>query len=143
MYVPFFQAQDICVCNFFDYSYIGVSKEVSKDWNNCFIAFIPFLCGLTLELSHHLRSICELESSSKLLFQQSIDDVKQVCSFMPLYVSSFLHVKCAHVPSRLCWNWMLTSKLRNPKCSSLSADFIQSSRRSKLTIVSNIGLGCF
>ena len=62
---------------------------------------------------------------------------------MPWYVTSVLHVKCAHVPSRLCWNWMLTSKLRNPKCSSLSADFIQSSRRSKLIIVCNIGWGCF
>ena len=38
-----------------------------------------FLCGLTLELSQQLRSICELESSSKLLFQQSVEDVQQVC----------------------------------------------------------------
>ena len=97
------------MCNVFD-AYVGVSKEVRKDWNNHFIAFIPFLCGLTLELSHHLSSICVLESSSKLLFQQSMDDVKQVRSFMPLHVSSFLHIKSAHVPSRLYWKWTRTSK---------------------------------
>ena len=98
------------------YVYVGVNKEVGKDWNNRFIAFIPFLCGLTLELSHHLSSISELESSSKLLFQQNMADVKQVHSFMPLHVSSFLHIKSAHVPSRFCWKWALTSKLRRPKC---------------------------
>ena len=80
------------MCDFFDYACVGVSKEVGKDWNNRFIAFIPFLCGLTLELSHHLSSICALESSSELLFQQSMDDVKQVRSFMPLHVSFFLHL---------------------------------------------------
>ena len=120
------------VCNFFDYAYVHVrvSKEVGKDWNNCFIAVIPFLCGLTLELSHHLCSICVLESSSKLLFQQNMDDVKQVRSFMPYYVSSFLHIKPAHFPYR-------------PKYQTLSRDFILSSRRSKLAIVSKFLLGCF
>ena len=40
-----------------------VSKDVRKDWNNHFIAFIPFLCGLTLELSHHLSGITHGKSS--------------------------------------------------------------------------------
>ena len=39
---------------------MSVSKDVGKDWNNHFIAFIPFLCGLILEFSHHLSSICSL-----------------------------------------------------------------------------------
>ena len=94
-------------------------------------------------LPQQLRSICELESSSKLLFQQSVEDVKQVCLCTPLHVCTFLCVKCACVPCRLCWHWMWTSKQRNQKCSNLSPDFIQSSRRSKLTIVCNFGLRCF
>ena len=48
------------VCKYFDYAYVGVRKDIGKDWNNHFIAFTPFLCGLTLELSHHLPSICAL-----------------------------------------------------------------------------------
>ena len=80
------------VCEYFEYCYIGVNKEAGKDWNNRFISFIPFLCGLTLELSQQLRSVCELESSAKLLFQQSVDDVQKVCSCMPLHVSAFLLV---------------------------------------------------
>ena len=131
------------VCEYFDYSYIGVNKEVSKDWNNRFISFIPFLCGLTLELSQQLRSVCELESSAKLLFQQSVDDVQKVCSCMPLHVSAFVLVKRARVPCRLWWHWMWTSKLRNQKYSNLLPDFIQSSRTSKLTIVCNFGFRCF
>ena len=133
------------MCEYFDYSYIGDNKEVGKDWNNCFTSFIPFLCGLTLELSQQLCSICELESSSKLLFQQSVDDVQKVCSCMPFHVSAFLLIKRARVPCRLCWHWMWTSKLRNLnlKYSNLLPDFIQSSRRSKLTIVCNFGLRCF
>ena len=131
------------VCEYFDYSYVGVNKEVSKDWNNRFISFIPFLCGLTLELSQQLRSVCELESSSKLLFKQSVDDVQKVCSCMPLHVSAFLLVKRARVPCRLWWHWMWTSKLRNRKYSNLLPDFIQSSRTSKLTIVCNFGFRCF
>ena len=86
------------VCEYFDYAYVVVNKEVGKDWNNRFISFIPFLCGLTLELSQQLRSICELESSSKLLFQQSVEDV---CLCTPLHVCTFLCVKCACVPCRL------------------------------------------
>jgi hypothetical protein len=74
-----FSSRRTYVCEYFDYVYVGVNKEVGKDWNNRFISFIPFLCGLTLELSQQLRSICELESSSKLLFQQSVEDVQQVC----------------------------------------------------------------
>ena len=71
------------MCEYFDYSYVGVNKEVGKDWNNRFISFILFLCGLRLELSQQLRSVCELESSAKLLFQQSVDDVQKVCSCIP------------------------------------------------------------
>ena len=74
-----FSSRRTYVCEYFDYAYVGVNKEVGKDWNNRFISFIPFLCGLTLDLSQQLRSICELESSSKLLFQQSVEDVQQVC----------------------------------------------------------------
>ena len=47
-----------------------VSKEAGKDWDNCFISFIPFLC-LMLEVAQAQASVSELKSSSKLLFQQS------------------------------------------------------------------------
>ena len=42
-----FMLQVSHVCSFFDYQYVGVSKDAGKEWNNHFILFIPFLCGLT------------------------------------------------------------------------------------------------
>ena len=46
------------------------------------------LCGLSLELSEALSSICLLESSSKLLFQQSKEDfiTLRICLTMPLHL---------------------------------------------------------
>ena len=70
---------------FFDYTYVGVGKEAGKDWNNRFITFVPFLCGFTLELSESLASICKLESSSKLLFQQTKEELMKVlCIYLAM-----------------------------------------------------------
>ena len=66
------------VCTFFDYTYAGIGKEVGKEWNSRFITFVPFLCGLTVELAAALTTLCELESSQELLFQQSKQDLEQV-----------------------------------------------------------------
>ena len=63
------------VCTFFDYTYAGIGKEVGKEWNSRFITFVPFLCGLTVELAAALTTLCELESSQELLFQQSKQDL--------------------------------------------------------------------
>ena len=66
------------VCGFFDYIYCGVGKIVGKEWNSWFMTVIPFLCGLTVELSSALTSLCELESNQELLFQQSKEDLVKV-----------------------------------------------------------------
>ena len=73
------------MCGFFDDTYVGVGKEAGKDWNNRFIAFVPFLCGLTVELAEGLASICKLESSSKLLSQQTKKElIKVLCNCLAM-----------------------------------------------------------
>ena len=66
------------VCTFFNYTYAGIGKEVGKEWNSRFITFVPFLCGLMVELAAALTTLCELEPSQELLFQQSKQDLEQV-----------------------------------------------------------------
>ena len=90
---PFLVFSFMCrtyVCGFFHYTYIGVNKDTGKELNNWFITFIPFLGSLTLELSEALSSICLLESSSKLLFQQCKEDLIKVLSIcltiLPLHL---------------------------------------------------------
>ena len=73
------------MCGFFDYIYVGVGKEAGKDWNNRLLTFVPFLCGLTVELAEGLASICKLESSSKLLFQQTKEElIKVLCNCLAM-----------------------------------------------------------
>ena len=73
------------MCGFFYYTYVGVGKEAGKDWNNRFITFVPFLCGLTVELAEGLASVCKLESSSKLLFQQTKEElIKVLCNCLAM-----------------------------------------------------------
>ena len=66
------------VCSFFDYQYVGVSKDAGKEWNNRFILFVPFLCGLTSALAAKLLEISSLESQQLLLFQQPKEDLQKV-----------------------------------------------------------------
>ena len=75
------------MCGFFYYTYVhvGVGKEAGKYWNNRFITFVPFLCGLTVKLAEGLASICKLESSSKLLFQQTKEElIKVLCNCLAM-----------------------------------------------------------
>ena len=55
-----------------------MGKEVGKEWNSRFNAFIPFLCGLTSELALALTTLCEMESNQELLFQQTKKDILKV-----------------------------------------------------------------
>ena len=55
-----------------------MGKEVGKEWNSRFIAFIPFLCGLTSELALALTTLCKMESNQELLFQQTKEDILKV-----------------------------------------------------------------
>ena len=41
------------VCSCFDCKYVGSNKKEGKDWNNRFIYFIPFFCGLTPQLANY------------------------------------------------------------------------------------------
>ena len=80
------------VCSFFDYKYVGSNKNEGKDWNNRFIYFIPFFCGLTPQLAIKLSELCALESSQLLLFQQSKAEILQVrcpLSLVIFLVSAF------------------------------------------------------
>ena len=58
------------ICSFFDYQYVGVSKDAGKEWNNRFILFVPFLFRLTSVLTLKLLEISSLESQQLLLFQK-------------------------------------------------------------------------
>ena len=74
------------VCSFFDYKYVGSNKNEGKDWNNRFIYFIPFFCGLTPQLAIKLSELCALESSQLLLFQQFKAEILQVRCPLSLFI---------------------------------------------------------
>ena len=74
------------VCSFFDFKYVGSNKNEGKDWNNWFIYFIPFFCGLTPQLAITLSELCALESSQLLLFQQSKAEILQVRCPLSLFI---------------------------------------------------------
>ena len=74
------------VCSCFDCKYVGSNKNEGKDWNNRFIYFIPFLCGLTPQLAIKLSELCALESSQLLLFQQSKAEILQVRCPLSLFI---------------------------------------------------------
>ena len=94
-----------------------------------------FLNNFDLSVNWNLLQSCCFSKVSRMYSR---------CVYVrPLHDRTFLVAKCACVPCRLWWHWMWTSKQRNQKCSNLLPDFIQSSRRSKLTIVCNFGLRCF
>ena len=73
------------VCSLFDYKYVS-NKNEGKDWNNRFIYFIPFFCGLTPQLAITLSELCALESSQLLLFQQSKAEILQVRCPLSLFI---------------------------------------------------------
>ena len=89
-WLPFHTFRRRCyVCSFFDYKYVGSNKNEGKDWNNRFIYFIQFLCGLTPQLAIKLSELCALESSQLLLFQKSKAEILQVwCPSNIVYFSS-------------------------------------------------------
>lgn len=66
------------VCNYFGYQYIGTKKDTAPEWNNRFIAFVPFLCSLTSDAATKLKQLMLLESTGSLLFQKSIPEMKEV-----------------------------------------------------------------
>ena len=92
MWELYFSRRREHVCSFWDYNYVGTSKELYPEWNSRFINFVPFLCSLTLEIVDILCDICCLESSSLLLFQQSREKNVQVS----IDLSLFKHVGIHH-----------------------------------------------
>lgn len=88
MWELYFSRRREHVCSFWDYNYVGTSKELYPEWNSRLINFVPFLCSLTLEILDILRDICLLESTSSLLFQQSREKIVQVS----IDLSMFKHV---------------------------------------------------
>ena len=75
------------VCSFFDCKYVGSNKNEGKDWNNRFIYFIRFFCGLTPpQLAITLSELCALESSQLLLFQKSKAEILQVRCPLSLFI---------------------------------------------------------
>ena len=85
-----------------DWTYLW--KSTVRPVYFCLVGMSLIFSKYRYVLPQQLCSICELESSSKLLFQQSVEDVQQVCLCTPLHVCTFLCVKCACVPCRLCWH---------------------------------------
>ena len=53
-----------------DHTYVGVGKDVGKDWNACFITFVPFLCGLTVKLYVFIASLCERNPINSCCFSK-------------------------------------------------------------------------
>ena len=102
------------VCSYFDYTYVGVSKDSGKDWNNRFILFIPFLCGLTHELSSKLLDICSLESQQLLLFQKPKEELQQVLSMtFKIWLNSLFQCSLGFfIRLWLPWVWYGTTRTR-------------------------------
>ena len=111
-----------------------MGKEVGKEWNSRFIAFIPFLCGLTSELALALTTLCEMESNQELLFQQTKEDIVKVlllqlyCCLVRLILCINLYLLCRQ------WKaWVYHGKVWRQRQLSLLSAFIRSSRKSKYT----------
>ena len=87
----FFFRRRSFVCPFFDHDYKGTSNKVMKAWNDCLIYFVPLLCSLVESTAASLREVLEDEQGGLLLYQQTLSQIQEVCTypFLAMYTFPF------------------------------------------------------